>query len=56
MAYKITDRCIGCGACAAQCPVNAISQGTPYVIDKNICLECGSCASTCPMQAIEVEE
>ncbi|MBQ7658816.1 MAG: 4Fe-4S binding protein [Butyrivibrio sp.] len=27
MAYVISDGCISCGSCAAQCPVSAISQG-----------------------------
>ena len=27
MAYKISDDCISCGACAAECPVSAISEG-----------------------------
>ena len=27
MAYKITDECIGCGTCAGECPVSAISEG-----------------------------
>ena len=25
MAYKITDKCISCGACVYQCPFGAIS-------------------------------
>ena len=35
MAYKIdVDACISCGACAADCPVDAISEGdAAYVID-----------------------
>ena len=41
MAYKISDKCIACGACAAQCPVQCISQGdSHYVIDENVCIEC----------------
>ncbi len=56
MAYRITDACISCGACADQCPVEAISQGdTQYVIDPDKCASCGSCAEQCPMGAI-VEE
>ena len=52
MAYKISDACLSCGACAAECPVNAISQGdTTYVIDPNTCIECGSCANVCPVGA-----
>ena len=26
MAYKITDACIACGACASDCPVSAIKE------------------------------
>ena len=34
MAYKISDDCISCGACANECPVTAISEGDgKYVID-----------------------
>ena len=27
MAYQISDDCISCGACQAECPVDAISEG-----------------------------
>ena len=54
MAYVITDTCVSCGACAAECPVNAISEGDgKYVIDADACIDCGTCAATCPTGAIE---
>ena len=41
MAYKITDECISCGACEADCKNEAISEGeTIYVIDPDKCTEC----------------
>jgi len=52
MSYKISDACIKCGACEAECPVNAISEGNEkYVIDPELCIECGACASVCPVNA-----
>ena len=34
MAYVISDECISCGACQAECPVEAISEGDgKYVIN-----------------------
>jgi len=56
MAYKITDECISCGACQAECKNEAISEGeTIYVIDPDKCTECvgffdsPECAETCPI-------
>lgn len=52
MAYKITDACISCGACEAECPVSCISEGEDtYVIDADACIECGACAGVCPVEA-----
>lgn len=52
MAYKITDKCISCGACAAQCPMECISQGDgKYVIDPEQCISCGTCEGVCPVGA-----
>ncbi|WP_455127169.1 DUF362 domain-containing protein [Pseudoramibacter alactolyticus] len=56
MAYTISDECISCGACADQCPTEAISEGSPYVIDTDACIDCGSCADQCPMGAIAPAE
>ena len=53
MAYKITDKCIACGVCKSECPVEAISEGDPiYKIDPDKCIDCGACASVCPNEAI----
>ena len=52
MAYKISDKCVQCGACASSCPVGCISNGdTKYVIDAEKCIDCGTCASICPVGA-----
>ena len=56
MAYVIGDSCISCGACAAQCPVSAISEGeSHFEINPDTCINCGSCAGACPVGAISEE-
>ena len=53
MAYKITEECISCGACAAGCPCEAISEGAErFQIDADKCCDCGACAAGCPVEAI----
>lgn len=59
MALKITDECISCGSCEAECPISAITEGDGiYLIDKHACVECigyysePACVAVCPSDAI----
>ncbi len=51
------DKCTGCTACAAKCPVNAI-YGTrlqPFFIVEEKCIGCGICFDICKFSAINVK-
>ncbi len=52
MAYKISDDCVACGACAEACPTEAITEvDGKYEIDADKCVSCGACAEACPVEA-----
>ncbi len=55
------DKCIGCGKCAKNCPVDCISKTDyvapghklpSYAIDSTKCIKCGACIAGCKFGAI----
>jgi len=56
-AEIITDQCMGCQICVAECPVGAIEmmEGTAH-IDPELCIGCGKCQEVCPVSAVRFEK
>lgn len=57
MATIITDECLKCGVCEAECPNGAISEGEEYYeINPDLCTECvgfhgeEACQEVCPVE------
>lgn len=59
MALMITEDCINCSICVAECPNTAIARGDEiYIINPNHCTECvghytvSQCVDICPVDCI----
>lgn len=50
-AHADADRCVSCGACAAQCPTGAIDPERPSATDSDRCISCARCIAACPVAA-----
>lgn len=50
-----TEKCVGCGACKRNCPVECISGEVrkPHVIDQERCVKCGRCYDVCKFDAVK---
>ena len=52
----IPENCVGCTACARNCPVNCIlgERKQLHTIDQSLCIKCGACLEKCKFNAVEV--
>ncbi len=49
---RVSEKCIDCGTCVSQCPMQAISQEPRHTVYAE-CIACRKCARVCPKRAID---
>jgi len=53
MPWVDANKCVGCGLCEQECPVDAISmKDKKAYVDMDKCIHCGTCHSVCPVEAV----
>jgi len=52
------EKCVHCGCCITQCPINAIYMDDDYnvVFKEEECVGCKNCMKACPFKAVEIVE
>ncbi len=52
----IPENCVGCTACARNCPVNCISgeRKQLHTIDQSLCIKCNACFEKCKFNAVAI--
>lgn len=50
------SKCIQCGLCEKNCPVNAIDKIDYRKTNSDICIFCGKCMNVCPTNARDIKE
>ncbi len=51
---RASRACNACGFCARSCPVGAIDEGDPRIVDDDACISCMRCVGVCPQGARKV--